>query len=82
MIRHFESSHQCKKQDVKHPVHFICLGKYYDEEKEETSQHQEVFKIDKQEYITEESVEYPAKKLNVKINTNEIIMGINSEKKL
>ena len=44
-----------------------------------TSQHQTAYDVDKQDYITEEDVEYPAKSLNFKNNTNAIIMGRNSE---
>ena len=45
----FENRHPMEEQDVEHPVEFICFGKDYDEEKKETSQHQEVFKKDKQD---------------------------------
>ena len=62
MNQNCESSYECLEQDLEHPVDFKWFGKDYDEEKKETSQHQEVFNVHKQAYITEEDEEYPAKK--------------------
>ena len=44
-----------------HSVDFNRLDKDYNEEKKQILQHQEIYKVDTQDYIKEEDLQYPAK---------------------